>query len=159
MNDIPHVESSNKALDSDSISTQESSKRPQVPIIVEDLVDPSEESTVENASITLESVDADTTHHSLVEAAILDTTADLKEAIISEQTEPLNVAKAILSDSQDEDDKIKRKGNVQRSNSWKFSSDYKLSRSSQHLIETIEFDMEEETLNKMDPEEEEVNIR
>ena len=46
---------------------------------------------------------------------------------------------------------------IGRSDSWKFSSDYKLSRKSASLIESIEFDMDDETMNDMDPEDDEID--
>lgn len=145
---------------------------------------------------------------SLADGDVLDTTFDLKEAIVNEQSEPrrieeplqdsassnsdtmktsnsgkhetpFNVAKALLRDQdyvdskkdcKDKDEQqqqspvVKRRrankssnNKVARSDSWKYSSDYKLSRKSASLIESIELDMDDETMDDLDPHQDEVD--
>ena len=121
----------------------------EVEVAEEELNDPEDETTQDAPPSSL-----DESTLSLADADVLDTTMDLKEAIINEQSEPLNVAKALLKDK---NLVTKRGSNVRRSNSWKFSSDYKLSRKSTSLIESIEFDMEDETMNDLDPAEDKMD--
>uniref|UniRef100_A0A7M5UNX0 Apical junction molecule ajm1 alpha/beta domain-containing protein n=1 Tax=Clytia hemisphaerica TaxID=252671 RepID=A0A7M5UNX0_9CNID len=125
-------------------------KGDNIPKIVEELVDSTIESECNEAPRIL-----DESTLSLAEGDIMDTTIDLKEAVIGEQTEPLNVAKKLLLD--EESPVNKRKGKVKRNDSWRFSSDYRLSSSSQSLIDSIECDMEDEFLDGLDPEEDKIH--
>jgi len=119
------------------------------PVIVKDLVNPTKTDNDSDKQSSPPELDESTI--SLAEGDVMDTTIDLREAVIGEQSEPLNVAKALLDGAGNKTPVKKRKENIGRSNSWKFSNDYKLSRSSQSLIESIESDMEDETMNNMDP--------
>ena len=125
-------------------------KGDNIPQIVEEFVDSTIESECNEAPRTL-----DESTLSLAEGDIMDTTIDLKEAVIGEQTEPLNVAKKLLLD--EESPVGKRKGKVKRNDSWRFSSDYRLSTSSQSLIDSIEMDIEDEFLDGLDPEEDKIH--